>query len=307
MSIEMSPQTDNNNNLLDKLGFTQDTIALIIHCDDVGVCLDANRGSFEAIEKGVATSGSIMMPCPWAYHACQHAVDNPTLDLGIHLTLTCEWDYYKWGPICDKADVPSLIKSDAFMPHKVHEVVAHANVAEVKKELVAQIERALEFDLKPTHIDTHMATLFGTEALMEVYIDLGITYDLPLMTIEFNALNLAKIHSMIPSAEPMPDTLSQKLVQHGKPILDGFIGASFEPDYDKHYENYRKQILSLTPGVHQFVIHPMADSSEGRTVARTWEGRNNDRRFCLDPKTRDLIEEQGIKLINWRDIQAAMK
>ncbi len=49
----------------DRLGFPKGARVLILHVDDAGMSFDSNLGAEMALTKGVSTSVSVMMPCPW--------------------------------------------------------------------------------------------------------------------------------------------------------------------------------------------------------------------------------------------------
>ena len=76
---------------------------LILNGDDLGMCHAANAATFDAMERGLLTAASLMLPCPWAYAACAYARSHPQLDIGVHLTLTSEWQTYRWGPLLSAA------------------------------------------------------------------------------------------------------------------------------------------------------------------------------------------------------------
>jgi len=154
--------------LAERLGFDPTDRVAIVHADDIGMCHAANEGAFEALANGPATCGSIMVPCPWFREAADHARAHPELDLGVHLTLNCEWDHYRWGPLAGRSAVPSLLDDQGFLPRTTLEVAQRARPEEVAIELRAQVERALEAGVDVTHLDSHMGTCFFPQ-FVEVY------------------------------------------------------------------------------------------------------------------------------------------
>ncbi len=124
----------------EKLGYPADAKLVIIHGDDVGMCHSANTSAADALEKGIVTSGSIMVPCPWFLEAAEYCRKNPETDLGIHLTLTSEWKHYRWRPVAALPLVKGLIDAEGFMHHGVRSVYSNASVKEAEAEIRAQIE-----------------------------------------------------------------------------------------------------------------------------------------------------------------------
>ena len=141
-----------------QLGSEPEDKLLIIHIDDIGMCHSANVASLDALRNGAATSGTVMIPCPWTLEVAEAAADTPDLDLGVHSTFTSEWERYKWGPVAGRGEVPSLTEVTGYFPRWVPEVAEKAEAADFERELRAQIDQALLIGLKPTHLDTHMAT-----------------------------------------------------------------------------------------------------------------------------------------------------
>src|SRR5688572_18727597 len=138
----------------EKLGFPKDAKVLILHVDDVGMSWDSNQGAIQALEKGVATSCSIMMPCPWVPGFAHYLKKNPKIDAGLHLTLTSEWTDYRWHPLTGKAN-PGLVDGEGAFWSSVEDVAKHATGDEVEAEIRAQIDRARNLGFEPTHLDSH--------------------------------------------------------------------------------------------------------------------------------------------------------
>ena len=166
-------------NLSKVLGFSEDTKLLIVHADDAGLSHSENMATIQALENGIVNSYSMMVPCPWFYEIAVFAKNNPQFDNGIHLTLTCEWENYKFGPVLPVSEVPSLVDLNGHFYKKREQLRENASLVDVKKELQAQIEKALKFGLKPSHIDSHMYSVAAKPEYFQIYKDLGAKYNLP--------------------------------------------------------------------------------------------------------------------------------
>src|SRR4051812_21759036 len=165
----------------EKLGFPKGSRVLILHVDDAGMSFDSNEGAINAITKGVANSVSVMMPCPWVPGFVHFLKEHPGIDAGLHLTLTSEWDDYRWGPLAGKTNVPGLVDKEGSLWPEVNDVLLHASADEVEKEIRAQLERARSMGFEPTHLDSHMGTLFASPSFLQRYIKLGVENHIPVM------------------------------------------------------------------------------------------------------------------------------
>src|SRR5690242_20126964 len=166
--------------IAERLGYPPNAKPLILHGDDLGVAHSVNAASLDALDRGAISSVSIMMPTPWVTEVAAYAKTHPNADLGLHLTLTSEWKTYRWGSVASSNQVPSLFDSTFTLPSDVPPVVAKAKPDEVERELRAQIDRAMALGIHPTHLDSHMGTLF-TPQLVATYVKVAHDYHLPFL------------------------------------------------------------------------------------------------------------------------------
>jgi hypothetical protein len=160
---------------------------VVLHQDDVGMCHGANTAFVELSRLGTITSGSVMVPCPWFLEIAEIAAGDDSFDLGVHLTLTAEKQYYKWAPLTRPTAAAGLTDANGFFHPDVSSVRRHAHPDAVEAELRAQIDRALATGVDVTHLDAHMGTAVAPE-FCDAYIRAGIDYRLPvLLTIDIGA------------------------------------------------------------------------------------------------------------------------
>ena len=274
---------------------------LIIHADDAGMSHAVNVATQAGLESGIVTSASIMVPCPWFKEFAVYAKAHPQFDYGIHLTLNSEWDNYRWGPVASKDQVPSLIDSEGFLWDNVAEVVLHAKADEVRTELKAQIDRALAFGVPLSHLDTHMGAVVSRPDLVEVYVGLSLEYDLPILFFKQLDAETARDHPAL--AERLKDCVA-KLNERKLPILDAMLQFYGGNVPDQRRKLYFDEMAKIKPGVTQLIIHCGQDGEELRAITDSAARRDQDRAIFTDPQTRKFLDEQKIRLINWREFRA---
>lgn len=310
-------QTDST--YAERLGFPKGKKVVILHVDDAGMSYDSDRGTIEALTKGVATSCSVMMPCPWVPHFVHFLQQHPQIDAGLHLTLTSEWKEYRWGPLSGKYAVPGLVDKEGALWPAVADVVKHAKADEVEAEIKAQIERALGMGFQPTHLDSHMGTLFSTPAFLERYIRMGIAYKIPVM--------LPGGHNTVISKQvKAPEALVKQmqvtgliLWKAGLPVLDDLHNETYSwrlpagvPPTKENLQKYKTQyyineLKALQPGITMMIMHCTRPTEVFAVISDSGPTREGDWLAMQDPALKRFIEKEGIILTTWRELMERRK
>jgi predicted glycoside hydrolase/deacetylase ChbG (UPF0249 family) len=283
--------------LAEKLGYSRGAKLLIVHADDLGMTHAINAASIQGLESGLVNSASMMVPCPWFPEIADYAKTHPDADLGLHLTLTSERVYVRWGPVASKDKVPSLLDAAGYFFHDWNSET-RINPKDAELEIRAQIERAYAMGVHPTHLDTHQYRLIASgKELFGVVLRVAHDYRLPV----FVTRDWFAEH---PYLEPS--------LGHGDIVLDHTVTIEPNVPAEKWAEFYTNALRNLQPGVTEFVIHLAFDGEEMRAATRerdTWGAawRQRDYDFFTSAEFRKLLREQNIKLVTWRELARAAK
>ncbi|CAN5913036.1 carbohydrate deacetylase [soil metagenome] len=274
----------------ERLGYPAGSKLLILHADDLGVAHSENVASFDALDRGAVSSASIMMPTPWVTEVAAYARAHPNADLGLHLTLTSEWETFRWGSVASKDQVPSLLDSDGTLPRETETVVKRSKLAEVERELRAQIDRALALGIRPTHLDSHMGALFSTPELTDVYVKVAHDYHLPFLGTRS-------------ATRPVATSVSSRDI-----LPDAILIAGTQVPRDKWKEFYLEAIAHLKPGLTELIVHLGHDDAELQAVTvghepygSAWRQRDYDVVTSADFKR--ALEDNHVVLVTWREVQ----
>jgi hypothetical protein len=268
---------------------------LIVHADDAGMCHSANIATIEAMEKGMVSSASVMMPCPWVQEFTEWARVHPEMDIGLHLTLTSEWRHYRWRPVAPWDKVRGLIDKEGYIWRDVRSVAMNATPAEIETELRAQIERARQYGVRFTHLDSHMGTLFARPDYFEIYTKLAGEYGVPCMLPRANEANAAGLKGY-----PVTPEMLREKERQGYRMLDRLVTGVSGRSPAERRDSYLKLIANLQPGVTKLIIHLAKDDPEIRAVTGNWEQRWGDFLFWTSDEARRALEKHNVELYTYR-------
>ena len=271
---------------------------VIIHADDAGMSHSVNVATIQALEEGIVSSTSIMVPCPWFPEFAAYAKEHPEKDYGIHLTLNAEWDHYRWGPVAPRDKVPSLVDDDGYLWDNTQQVAANAKAEEVAVELRAQVLRAKKFGVPLSHLDTHMGSCLVRPDLIEVYIKLGLEFDLPVLFMR--PTEGSRVLKEYPAAARFVPLLDK----NSMPILDDVFQFYDRRPHEERMATYLETLRTLKPGVREIIIHCGLDNQELRAITSSVTTRADDRRIFTDPEVMAEVKKMGVEVITWKKFRA---
>lgn len=283
----------------ERLGWPAGTRALILHVDDAGMSAESNRGAIASIEQGVANSLSVMMPTPWVPEIVRY-IGQSGVDAGLHLTLNAEWEHYRWGPLAGKQSVPGLVDTEGALWHSVQQVVASATPKEVAAEIAAQLDRARVMGFKPTHLDSHMGTLFATPEFLAEYIGLGVRQQIPVMFPGGHNFYARQQYAEQATAEAR--RTGEKIWAAGLPVLDDLHNTSYDWPRSAKVTNYSAAVRGLKPGVTMMIMHSSAPSDGFLRITDSAESRYGDMEAMRSEVFAKVLREEAIVLTTWREL-----
>ncbi len=271
---------------------------LIINADDYGSCFAANEAVERLFDRGAITTTTLMVPCPWAEDAIQRARRNPRIKVGLHTTLTSEYETYKWGPVSEGC--ASLRDSQGYFYATAGECLRHAEAADVRRELQAQFDWMERRGVLPEHIDNHMATTYG-EFLPIVY-QLCAKYRL--------GYRLPRIpETFAPQAAPEQQAAFRRAVEEadrlGIQLPNGLFTYDFDVAPSDTYEIFRGYYMDMVrrcpPGVSELFVHPCIETPELKYINAQWKKRVWEYQVMLDPVFAACLRENDISLCTYGD------
>lgn len=256
---------------------------LIIRGDDMGYSHSGNEAIIKSYKEGIQTSIEVLVPSPWFPEAVKLLQENPNADVGIHLTLTSEWDNEKWRPL---SDCPSLKDEDGYFypmiwPNKNYPARALTEnkytMEDIEKEWRAQIELALKKIPWISHVSAHMGCTNLSESAKTLAQKLTKEYKID--------INL--------------DELGVKGIGYDGPHVTG----------EEKVKSFLKMLEGLEPGkTYLFVDHPGLDTPELRAIHHIgYENVATDRQGVTDlwtnARVKEMIKKKGIQLVSYKDLK----
>lgn len=267
--------------LVQELGYPPGTKLLIVNADDAGLCGAVNDATVDVLAEGLATSATVLVTAPRA-EAFIAAARERGLDVGVHLCLNAGWGGdVRLAPVLPADQVPSLVRSDGTFHESVFTRELNASASEAAAELRAQVRRAIDLGLDPTHLDGHLGCTNYRPDLREAGLDAAVAFRLPLRHVLFTS----------------------EARRRGIVCPDRFA-MFYDTPVAGRRDAYRRFVASLEPGVTELAIHVARDTPEWRSIDPAEHAfRTSDREIFLDPGFRRALDDAGVVLIGWRPLR----
>ncbi len=268
------------------LGYPPDARLLIINADDFGMSHAVNEAVLRALTEGVVRSASVMAPCPWGLHALRLLREHPEVAFGVHLTVVCDFDDYRWGPLAPRDRVPSLLDETGYFHRDEprQDYLAGLELGELEIEFRAQIEAVLAANLNPSHLDWHCLRDGGRPDVFDLTLRLAREYGLALRVFD---------HAR-----------TERLQSQGLPTNDHEMVDSTRLETAGKTARYVQMLRELPVGLSEWAVHPALGTAEAQAIDGAWAGRAADFAFLVSQRARKTIEAEGIVLLDYRPLQA---
>ena len=281
---------------------------LIINADDFGMCSSANEAIEELFLSGRIRSATVMLPCKAADEAVRFSIEHPEFAIGVHLTMTNEWDSCNWKPLTNGK---SLIDERGYMWKSTKLVEKNAKLKELEAEMRAQIDLAHKLGMKPSHLDNHMGSLYGNRtgrfSMLAMTMRVCGEYGYPFRLFTKTA------KKMCPRGTPwavykIAPVFTSLLAKMNRVVLPDYLLFPDwgEPGLKDSYEKYRDRMLYLwthiPEGITETFVHPTKESDEIKAITGSWRDRVWEYRLMKDPETEKYLNAHGVELISYRDL-----
>lgn len=266
---------------------------LIVNADDMGRTPEINAGIVEAFVDGIVTGATIMTNFP-AFEDAVDLVKTHHLPIGVHLNLT------EGKPLCDPSAVPSLVDAEGYFLGKVqfflHAKRGQISVTEARRELTAQVQKALDHGLPVDHLDGHHH-VHSERQLSAVCCDIARAAGIRAMRW------ISRPKFFFPLRAALQQwTTHAVIARRSRPTLahpDHFWGFELWRANDK--EQALLDVLHrLRPGVNELMGHPGHVSAE--SVGKANKARADELAALCSKRAKQRIEEKGIRLIDYREL-----
>ena len=288
------------NPILKKLGYSNDDRLVIIHTDDIGMCHASIQAYSELIDYGLISSGATMVPCSWFPHVAAFCGQHSNVDMGVHLTLTSEWDNYRWSPVSTRLIESGMIDAEGYFYRSSEETQLNGNPEAIQTELQTQLERAISAGIQITHLDTHMNTVAHPK-FINSYIQLAIKHKLPFLFPREDEAGFRKL-GMDAEIASIAASLVNYLEEQGMPLVDHAAGLDLDKPMNR-LEQAKQALGDLSAGITHFIIHPSIETPELLAIAPDWQSRVADYKTFKDEKLRWYIDDIGVQIIGYKTLK----
>jgi predicted glycoside hydrolase/deacetylase ChbG (UPF0249 family) len=285
----------------DRLGYPAGSKVVVLHANGLGVTFEANAAGTKLLDEGLVRSAAVVVPGPWFIDLTSWCKTHADADVGLELTLNSELPNFRWKPVLSSGVVPSLVGANDFFWELPMQTMVNATAEDVERELRAQITRARESGLSPTHFTTHLGTLVTRPDFMEVYLRIARQEWIPAMIVEVTPEQIERFRSQ---GFPLPDDVIALLEDYPLPKVDDLRFVAPAKSFDAKKTEFLKTLGEIKPGITQIAFSPAIASDALARIVPTAEDQVWNAELMADEEVQAALTAEGVILTNWREIMA---
>jgi predicted glycoside hydrolase/deacetylase ChbG (UPF0249 family) len=260
---------------------------------------ETNAAGTTLLDDGPVRSAAAIVPAPWFADFSQWCQAHPNADVGLELTLNSELPDYRYKPVSSTGLVPSLVGADDYLWQLPVQTMVNATAADVERELRAQINRARNLGLEPTHFTTHLGTLVTRPDFMEVYLRIARQEWIPAMIVEVTPEQVERFRHQ---GFPLPHDVLALLEDYPLPKVDDLRFLGSETSFAGTKQTFLKLLNDITPGITQIAFPPAIESEALPRIAPNAQQRVWNAQLFPDEDVRKALAAEGIVITDWREM-----
>lgn len=286
-------------NWAERLGYPSGSRVVILYATELGMCYETSTVTQDALAKGHLHSAGAMVPCPWFAECATWYRDHKSLDVGLAVTTTSELPGYRWRPVSPRNRVPGLVDRDGFLCRTAIQGAINGTPAEIEREIRAQIQAARAAGLRPSHMTSHLGSVFAHDDFAAAYLKVAREMWIPALVVELTPEHVARFHAQ---GFPLDQRMIDLIANYPLPKLDDLRFTPPAESYEEKRDRFMEMVAGLAPGLTQISFHPAEDSPALRRLTRQWQDSLWDAQLLADPQVHAFFKEQKIVFTSWREI-----
>jgi predicted glycoside hydrolase/deacetylase ChbG (UPF0249 family) len=283
----------------ERLGYPAAAKVLILHAGEMGLSHETNAAGAKLFESGVVRSAAAMAPAPWFADFAEWARAHADADVGLELTLNSELKNYRWQPTASDSLAASLVDADGFLWQSPLQTSSNALIEDVEVELRAQVARAKAAGLRPSHLTSHLGTLFERPDLIDAYLRVAQEAWTPAAVVE---LTPELVDQLAQDGYPLPEDVVAAMDDYPLPKLDALRFVPDGESYEAKKQAFLRLLGELPAGLTQIAFRPALASDALPRIVDDASQRNWDADLLVDEQVREALRAEGIILTDWREI-----
>jgi hypothetical protein len=295
------PQAIGQDTWAEHLNYPAGARVVILHAEDLGIAYECNRPAQEFLVNGPLSTASFLATGPWFAEIAKWSKSHPDVDLGISLSFVSPSAAIKWGSVAPRHETPTLLTVDGYFPESVAQFHVRADHEDVRREAEAQIRRAREMGVQPSHIHPHLGAMMARPDLLRVYLDLAVEHWIPAVMVEFTPELVAKFRD---AGYPLDEEMLEMIAAYPLPKVDDLKHIPTADSYEEKRQQFFTTIEELKPGITEIFLRASDESPGMQRASKSWQNRAWEAQLLADPEVREFLQKQNIVMTNWREIMA---